>query len=202
MAWVVQAHVGCPLAGLPIVVTEETPGSLLSPGTGVLIVDIDVVAVRSDKARKGGGRPAASGCGGQNQSGDDGDQDDQDQPGAPPAAKLGAEHQPDCAQDDLLAPVLFIEPATSKVATCSSPVVVAPSPWRGAVTTTHATAYPELSSRTAIPNGHFKEVGRGRSGAAPLLDNMCRTTAATPIDRIVEIGTEGSLDDAVVPSGG
>ena len=34
MARVVQAHVGCPLAGLLIVVTEETPGNLLSPETG------------------------------------------------------------------------------------------------------------------------------------------------------------------------
>ena len=115
MAWVVQAHVGCPLAGLPIVVTEATPGNLLSPERA-FVVDIDVIAVSSDKAREGSGRPASGGGGGQDQSAHDGDQDDQDQPGAPPAAKLGAEHQPDCAQDDLLTPVLFTDLVASKVA--------------------------------------------------------------------------------------
>ena len=141
---------------------RRNPGQLAQSRNGCLIVDIDVVPARCDKAREGGRRAAPGGCGGQSQSGHEGDQDDQDQPGAPSTAKLNAEHQPDCAQDDLPAPVLFTEPVTSKVATCSSPVVVAPSPWRGAVTTTHATAYPELSSRTAIPNGHFK---RGRPRA-------------------------------------
>ena len=115
MAWVVQAHVGCPLAGLPIRRDGRNPGQPAQSWNGCRIVDIDVIPMRSDKPRKGGSRAAPGGCGGQNQPAHHGNQDDQDQPGAPPAAKLGAEHQPDCAHDDLLTPVLFTEPGASKV---------------------------------------------------------------------------------------
>ena len=34
MERVEQVHEGCPLAGMSIAVTEATPGSVLSPGTG------------------------------------------------------------------------------------------------------------------------------------------------------------------------
>ncbi len=94
---------------------------------GFLIVDVDVISVRRDKARKGGGRASPGCCGCQNQSADDGDQDDQDQPGPPATAKLGTEHKPYCAHDDLLTPVFSTELGALTMACSFSPALGAPS---------------------------------------------------------------------------